>query len=117
MRDRISENAHYKRMALAHDQSAFRVLVGNLEHSQRLQHAIRVVSEIAAHLFGGTFDPVGRVFRRDGDTLRNKNGKPRRFEAFGSITRSAQAFLNSQIAGDREHIQALIALAERSGRS
>ncbi len=116
VRERIRENAHYKRMALARDQSTFRVLVGNLEHSRRFQHAIRVVPEIAGHLFGGTFDPVDRVFQRDGDTLHNKNGEPRRFETFGSITRSVQAFLDSEIAGDREHIQALVALAEQNGQ-
>ena len=116
VRHRISENAHYKRLALARDRSAFRVLVGSLQRSRRFEYAIRVVPEIAAHLFGGTFDPVERVFRRDGETLCNKNGKPRRFETFGSITRSVQAFLDSEVAGDLEHIRTLVALAAQNGR-
>jgi hypothetical protein len=116
VRQRIRKNAHYKRMALAGDRGAFRVLVGNLQRSRRFNHAIRVVPEIAAHLFGGTFDLRERVFRRDGKTLCNKNGKPRRFESFGSITRSVQAFLDSEIAGDLEHIRTLAALAARHGR-
>ena len=111
VRQRIQANAHYKRWADAGDRSAFRVITGLRPGSFRFDRGLRVTPEIAAHLFGGRYDPREGLFRLGGEILTNRNGRPRRFETFGSATRTVQAFLNSAIAGPQQHLAWLSRLA------
>jgi len=62
-------------------------------------------------LVGGRHDLQSGVFHSAGEILRNRNGAPRRFELFGSVTRTVQAFLDTGIAGDAEHLAELRRLA------
>ncbi len=113
LRWRIAGNAHYKRMFGAGEAGAFRVLIGNPRRSCRFQRALKVTPEVAGHLYGGAWDvAAGLYWNPAHEILRNRNGKSRHFETFGSATRSIQAFLNSDDASHHEHIRALRGLAE-----
>ncbi len=101
-------------MLEAGEAGAFRVLIGNPRRSCRFQRALKVTPEVAGHLYGGAWDAAaGLYWNLAHEILRNKNCEPRRFETFGSATRSIQAFLNSDDASRCEHIKALRGLAER----
>jgi len=116
LRERIAGNAHYGRL-LAGEREPCRVLIGDPGCSRRFARALAVSPEIAGHLYGGTWDPVGRVYVRDGEALRNRNGRLRSFETFGSVTRSIQSFLDSDRLADSEHLRILRELAARHGAS
>lgn len=93
---RIENNAHWSRFQLG-DARPFTILVGDQRRSTRFRRAIRVTPEIAGLIYGGAFDSSEGIYRSSsGEILTNKNGKPRRFENFGSITRSIQPFLDSE---------------------
>ncbi|MDE2058783.1 MAG: hypothetical protein KGL31_12945 [candidate division NC10 bacterium] len=111
VRQRIQANAHYKRWAGAGDRSAFRVITGRRPGSFRFDRGLQVTPEVAAHLFGGRYDPHERLFRLGDEILTNRNGCPRRVETFGSATRTIQAFLDSAVAGHQEHLTWLSRLA------
>ena len=104
--EQIQGNAHYRRM-LAGDRRAFRILCGRPRESRRFDRALRVTPEVAALVFGGSYDESSGGFRTDGRVLRNKNGRPRLFRHFGSITRAVQCFLDSRDPGQRLCIEAL----------
>ena len=107
---RIQNNAHYRRM-VAGERSAFRILVGKLQRSCRFDLALRVTPEVAGFVLGGVYDESTGAFKRGGQILRNKNGSPRRFERFGSITRAIQPFLDSHSPEQKRCIETLRELA------
>ncbi|MGH2796145.1 MAG: hypothetical protein ACRDM0_00370 [Thermoleophilaceae bacterium] len=110
--ERIARNAHYRRM-LAGERSWFRVIVGDPSRSRRFRHALRVTPEVAGLIYGGRFDPSRRAYVRDGAILLNRNGKPRAYETFGSVTRSIQPFLDSR--HDGEYLDELHEIGLRCG--
>ena len=86
--------------------------------SARFEQAVKVTPEVAGLIFGGDYRPKTDTFVRDGATLLNKNGQPRTFKRFGSITRTIQSFLDDEQAGDveRERLQALVTAASAARR-
>jgi hypothetical protein len=106
VRERIKRNAHYLRL-LQGDRSEFRVLCGDVSRSRRFRQALHVSRDIAGHIYGGEWNSaVGRYIHRDA-VLLNKNGRPRRYETFGSVTRTVQSFLNSENADNEPYLRAL----------
>lgn len=116
IRRRIRANAHYKRWVLAGEREEFRVIAGHPRRSSRFRRALKVTPLVAGHLFGGVCDPRSGKFRAHGEVLRNRNGKPRRFERFGSITRAIQIFLDSENPDCKRDLTALRRLAQESTR-
>ena len=114
LRGRISNNAHYHRL-LAGDTAAFRILCGKQAASWRFLRALKVTPKVAGVLFGGSYDESSGVFRRGSKTLKNKNGRPRRFDRFGSITRTIQCFLDSGITDQERGVRTLNRMAARFG--
>jgi len=110
---RIARNAHYRRM-LAGERTWCRIIVGDLTQSRRFRRALRVTLEVAGLVYGGRFDSAGRSYVRDGTILLNRNGRPRTFETFGSVTRAIQPFLESD--RQAEYWNELHQHADRSGR-
>jgi hypothetical protein len=108
--ERIKRNAHYRRLQ-AGDRSPFRVVIGEAASSHRFRLGLRVTPQVAGHVYGGLYDPHTGLYQSGSEVLRGKNGKPRKFETFGSATRSIQAFLDSRHPHDVEHIAALGILA------
>lgn len=111
----ISHNAHYARL-ICGDRKEFRVLVGRPTESRRFARALKVTPRVAGWIFGGRYHSAHGTFRRGNTVLKNRNGTPRRFETFGSATRSIQAFLDSAKTEDRPYLKALSRLAERCGQ-
>ena len=112
---RLSANAHVLRLRAGFAEP-FRVIVGSAA-SARFTHAIEVTPGVAGHLFGGTYDEATGHFMAGGRTLTNLNGEPRRFERFGSITRTIQCFLDDTRQEDVPRSQALYALARAAGKA
>ena len=112
LRERIRNNAHYRRLR-AGDDAAFRIICGDRGKSRRFDRALRITPEVAGHLFGGSYDESSGSFQRGGEVLTNKNGAPRRFDAFGSITRTIQGFLDSGLAEERDCVETLNRLAAK----
>lgn len=115
IRERISNNAHYHRL-LAGDTAAFRILCGRKGASWRFLRALKVTPKVAGVLFGGSYDQSSGVFRRGSTILKNKNGTPRRFDRFGSITRTIQCFLDSGTSDQERGVQTLNRMAARFSR-
>ena len=117
VRERIGNNAHYHRL-LAGDTAAFRILCGRQAASWRFLRVLRVTPKVAGVLFGGSYDGSSGVFRRGSEVLKNKNGRPRRFDRFGSITRTIQCFLDSGATDQERGVRTLNRMAARfSGRA
>ena len=117
LRERIGNNAHYHRL-LAGYTAAFRILSGRQGASWRFLRALKVTPKVAGVLFGGSYDESSGVFRQGSTILKNKNGRPRRFDQFGSITRTIQCFLDSGITDQERGIRTLDRMAARfSGRA
>lgn len=116
VRHRIRANAHYKRWVDGGDRSAFRVMTGRPAGCARFRRALRVTRDIAAHLFGGEYNPEEDAFLVGDRMLRNVNGRARRFRTFGSATRSVRPFLNSCVEWHQPHLAALAALASAHAR-
>ena len=112
LRERIGNNAHYHRL-LAGDTAAFRILCGRQAASWRFLRALKVTPKVAGVLFGGSYDESSGVFRRGSTVLKNKNGRPRRFDRFGSITRTIQCFLDSGITDQERGVRTLKRMAAR----
>ena len=112
LQERIRNNAHYNRLALAGSRGAFRVIIGDGERSARFRRAIKVTPEVVALLYAAKYDSKRDRFLREGQVLRNRsNAPPRTFSYFGSATRAIQSFLDSSREGDRPSIDALMELA------
>ena len=114
LRDRIWRNAHYRRLT-AGETSAFRVITGSKHSSRRFCYAVQVTPAVAGHVYGGELGADG-FYRREGTVLVSQNGQPRRFERFGSITRSVQPFLNSEHSADQPYLRELSRLAAAACR-
>lgn len=114
IRSRVERNAHWRRM-LAGDPARFRVLLGS-ERSHRFRHAIRVTPDVAAMLFAGEHDAVADQFVRPCGIVTNKNGRPATMRYFGSITRTIQSFVDTDVAWQRPFFDKLQALASDAGR-
>lgn len=114
LRERIGNNAHYHRL-LAGDTTAFRILCGKRAASWRFHRALKVTPEVVGVLFGGSYDESSGVFRKGSKILRNKNGRPRRFDRFGSITRTIQCFLDSEITDQEDGVRELNGMAAQCG--
>ena len=114
---RIGNNAHYRRLC-AGDRAAFRfrVICGDREKSRRFDRALWITPVVGGLLFCGSYDESSGVFKRGGEVLRNKNGKPRRFDRFGSITRAIQCFLDSGFAEEKDCVEKLSELAAKCMR-
>ncbi len=90
-------NAHCKRWACRGGGEASLIVLGNRNNSCRFVRALRITPQIAGLIYGGKYcEEDGSYIGPDGKFLLNKNGKPRRFETFGSVTRSIQPFLDSE---------------------
>lgn len=113
IRQRMEANAHYRRLVFANDFSTFRVIIGHPDKSFRFQRALLVNPAIVGHIYAGTYDPGTDTYKNGAKTLENKNGKPRRYCTFGSVTRSVQAHLDSTILDHQKHIIALTSLAQK----
>jgi len=109
LRDRISGNAHYLRLA-AGDMSTFRIVIGSPVGSARFRRGLCITPDVAGLVYGAEYGSDG-LYRRDGALVLNKNGRPRTFAHFGSITRSVQAFLDSDISHHKSYLAALNAIA------
>lgn len=115
VRKRIENNAHYKRV-LAGDRQWFRVLCGKPRKSSRFKRALKVTTDVAGLLFGGSYDASTGFFKRGKETLKNKNGQPRSFQQFPSITRTIQCFLDSNVPEQQEYMNELNRMARECGR-
>ena len=115
LRERIGNNAHYHRL-LAGDTAAFRILCGRQAASWRFLRALKVTPKVAGVLFGGSYDQSSGVFRRGSTILKNKKGTPRRFDRFGSITRTIQCFLDSGTRDQERGVRTLNRMAARFSR-
>lgn len=83
------------------------------ERSCRFQRALKMTPDVDGHIYGGAWDKVADAFRTPtGETLQNRNGKPRQFATCGSVNRSIQVFLSSDNPDHREPIDALRWLAQ-----
>jgi hypothetical protein len=109
---RIERNAHYRRWICGNNQETFRIITGRRPASARFRRALRVTTEVAGLLFGGAYDSKCGVFRRGHQVLANRNGKPRRFERFGSITRTIQSFIDTADVGATGRLAALNCMAK-----
>ena len=112
LRERIQNNAHFRRLC-AGDEAAFRIICGDRGKSRRFDRALRITPEVAGLLFCGSYDESRGVFIRGDEVVTNKNGAPRRFDAFGSITRTIQSFLDSRLAEERDCMEKLNRLAAK----
>jgi len=116
LRMRIKNNAHYRRLAYAGAQEAFRIIIGDQEWSTRFTRALKVTPEVVGHLYAARYDANEDVFYRGDEVLLNKsNDRPRRYSAFGSSTRAIQSFLDSSIPEEARSIETLNHLAEGCG--
>ena len=84
--------------------------MGDRRLSKRFEHALTVTPQVAGLIYGGQHDQATDLYVRDGQVLRNKNGKPRRFHYFGSVTRTIQPFLDSENAAERDCLHDLLQL-------
>lgn len=116
VRERVEMNAHAAR-ARAGSKEKFRVLAGDTLRSARFERAIEVTPEVAGELFGGVYSSTDDGFLRAGRPLLNKNGRPRRFKRFGSITRAIQWFLDDSREDDRPWCDRLSARMTAAGRA
>ena len=108
LRDRIHNNAHYRRFTLPNARNPFRVIIGNSEKSVRFRKALKVTPEVAALLFAASYNAENDTFLRDGKVVTNRsNTRPRTFSKFGSTTRAIQAFLDSNDPVDAPYIAEL----------
>jgi len=115
VKNRVTMNPHWKRMDDGH-KDTFRIIVANQAESHRFVHAIEVTPSIAAHIYAAeAYDPISDEFVVGTGVVKNKNGRPRKFQAFGSVTRAVQVFLNSENADQRPHLGALMDLATQAG--
>lgn len=114
LRTRLQANAHWLRCD-AGDPGTFRVLVGKLDASRRFQTAVEVTPDIAAHLFASNYNEQTDGFVQASEVSRNKNGKPRLWRHFGSITRAVQWFLDSNVPDHQAHLEALASIARAAG--
>ena len=114
VRTRLRANAHWLRRD-AGDTGTFRVIVGKPDASRRFQTAVAVTPVIAAQLFAAHYDEPTDGFVQAGEIARNKNGKPRLWSRFGSITRTIQWFLDDNLPGHPSHLEALAAIAHKAG--
>ena len=112
---RLEGNAHWKRW-LAGDREPFRVLVGAPLKSARFRHPVQVTAEVARLLFAAeAYDDARDRFARGGVDLLNLNGRPRTMRHFHSITRTIQAYLDTNRDWQQPYVQALHDLAMRAG--
>lgn len=116
LRSRLESNAHWRRRE-AGDRGTFRVLIGTRNRSHRFRNAIEVTPSLAEHLFASSYDCQTGGFMSEGRLVLNKNGKPRLWRHFGSITRTVQWFLDSRQPSHREHLAELDFLAKKAGRA
>ena len=114
-RKRIENNAHYRRL-MAGDREWFRVLCGKPRRSCRFNRALRVTADVAGLLFGGLYDASKDMYIGPrGIPVKNKNGRPRSFRHFGSITRTIQCFLDSSVPKERDCVEVLAKMARKCG--
>jgi len=102
IQNRIRKNAHFRRQSIDGNREPFRVIIGNRKKSFRFKAALQITPTIAGYLYGGIHDPRRDIYRHGRKILINKNGKPRSFRNFGSVTRTIQAFLDS---GNQDHLK------------
>jgi hypothetical protein len=114
LRARLEQNSHWHRKR-AGDRGTFRVIFGKPETSARFRTAVRVTPEIAGHLFAASYDAAGDRYVADASVVPNKNGKPRTWKHFCSITRTIQWYLDSDDPRHMPHLNALEQLAGAAG--
>lgn len=95
--DRLKRNAHYIRYKNGMGET-FIILTGDPGKSFRFKHALRVTPEICEYIFNAKYISEHDIFisNETGDVLRNKNGNPRSFKNFHSITRTVQFYLDDK---------------------
>ena len=113
--ERAAANPHWKRRDAGWvDQS--RILLGAPARSARFARALPVTPAVAAHLFAAdAYDAYIDRFFVSGTVVPNKNGKPRTMRTFGSVTRTVQVFLDSDVSEHVSHITALERMASAAG--
>jgi hypothetical protein len=114
LRRRLQTNAHWHRTRAGHPGS-YRVIFGHPERSARFAHPVRVTPQIAGHLFGASYDARTDRYLDGASVVLNKNGKPRTWRHFCSITRTIQWYLDSAEERHVPHLEALRALAATAG--
>jgi hypothetical protein len=114
---RIQQNSHYKKLKKGETEK-FRVIIGKKSNSYRFKKAIKITEEIAALLFNASYDRQRGLFisNEDGNPVKNKNGKKRRFKKFPQITRSIQYFLDSKNKTEAESLKKLLKIIEKNSR-
>ncbi|MGH8628900.1 MAG: hypothetical protein ACREYC_27820, partial [Gammaproteobacteria bacterium] len=105
-RDRIQHNAHYLRL-ISGERSEFGVICGDVEGSRRFRQGLHVSQEVAGYVYAGEWNSALDQYVRHGNVLLNKNGRPRSYATFGSVTRSVQAFLDSENPEHKPYLEAL----------
>lgn len=96
LQERIRNNAHYKRLAIASARDPFRVIVGDRERSCRFHQALKITSDVVGLFYAAMYESERDIYLRQGKVARNRtNSRPRTFSNFGSTTRSIQSFLDS----------------------
>ena len=114
-RQRLERNAHWRRW-MEGDREPFRALVGELDESCRFERPVRVTPEVARLLFAAdVYDAARDRFVRKGEDTSNLNGSPRTMKYFHSITRTIQAFLDSELEAEKPFIAAFEELALEAG--
>lgn len=111
---RLEQNAHWHRKR-GSDRSTFRVVFGNCGNSARFRTAVRVTPDIAGHLFAASYDPTTDRYFTNRRVVLNKNGKPRTWKNFCSITRTVQWFLDSCDAAHAAHVRVMTDCGKAAG--
>ena len=117
LKERIHNNAHYKRFAIAGVQNQFRVIIGDRERSCRFLRGLRVTPEVMELLYAASYDPMKDLFFRNGNIVRNKtNQRPRTLSNFKSCTRTIQSFLDSDDKEESDSLGKLLKLSRACGK-
>ena len=115
VRQRLERNAHWRRW-MGGDREPFRALVGAPEGSCRFERPVPVTPEVARLLFAAdAYDAARDRFVRKGQDTSNLNGGPRTMKYFHSITRTIQAYLDSELEAEKPFTAAFEALALKAG--
>lgn len=117
VRERIRDNAHYHRLAIAGAHDPFRVIIGDRERSCRFRQALKITPDVVGLLYAATYESERNIYVRQGKVACNRtNPRPRTFLNFGSTTRSIQSFLDSSDDVESLSLEKLLELAGAYGK-
>jgi len=107
--DRLKKNAHCIRSENEIKEN-FKILIGDEKDSHRFRKACEITPHIAELIFDGKYDKKNDYFisnKGEQEYVKNKNGKPTKYEYFHSNTRSIQCYLDDEVTSEKECINEL----------